>query len=87
MQEYIEPSNEILEPKYIRSTAKSTGIPDDAVEEGGFWWWVDLVGPDFQVWCTGGSSAPFRVVDHNAEYPYEIYRRRKDALAIYQSGQ
>lgn len=87
MQEYIDPSSQTLQPTYIRSTAKSIGIPDDAVEEGGFWYWLDGEAPFLHIMCAGAGSGPFEIQDQNAEYPDEIHRRRREVLAAYESGQ
>lgn len=71
----------------IRSTAKSVGIPDDAVDEGGFWFWIEGEAPFLRIMCAGGGLGPYEIQDQNAEYPSEIHRRRLELLAAYDQRQ
>ncbi len=50
-------------------------IPDDAVIQGGFHWWIRGEVPNLQVMCAGGDGGPHVV--GNSEYPDEIWDRLK----------
>lgn len=59
------------------------GIPDDAVEEGGFFYWIVGEAPNLCIMCAGGMAGPQQV--HNAEYPDEIYDREQELMREYES--
>ncbi len=59
------------------------GIPDDAVEEGGFFYWIDGEAPNLRIMCAGGAAGPQQVF--NAEYPDEIFDREQELMRAYES--
>ncbi len=63
---------------------RSVGIPDNVVEEGGFYWWLEGSPPDLHIMCAGGGRGPFEVQDENAEYPDEIHARRAAMIEKYE---
>lgn len=60
-------------PPVAPVAASPLHIPDDAVEEGGFYWWIIGEAPDLHVMCAGGEGGPCEV--HNSQYPDEIWER------------
>ena len=51
------------------------GIPDDAVEEGGFYYWLADKRPPFVIMFAGGPGGHQEV--HNSEYPDAIWDEMK----------
>lgn len=61
----------------------STGAPDDAVQDGGFLYWIEGEAPDLRIMCAGGPGGVIEIQKENAEYPDEIYRREQELLRAY----
>jgi hypothetical protein len=69
--------NAFVQAQVLRDS--SIGIPDDAVEEGGFYYWIETESSPPRVLCAGAPGGPFEV--HNGEFPDEIRIRLQQATS------